>query len=288
MERFWSTLRHTLRGLVGQILGWGLGVAALGMMIVSMYDSMMSEQGKFIELMENYPPEFLAFFGADTASMLTPEGYLGMYGFSMLPVIVGIFAVMAGGSLIAGDEEHGRLDLILAHPVGRTTFFFGRLLGFYAAALAIMAIAWLGFSLLLGGSSIEISWGQMALPFLPLLVQTLIYGTLALLLSLLLPSGKLAAMVVGLVMVTSYLVSSLSTLNESLSQAAKLLPYAYFQGSTAIHNLNLTWLFSLSGASAIMAGLAWWRFVRRDIRLSGEGSFRLGLLRWKRGAPGKD
>ena len=50
-------------------------------------------------MVESYPPEFLAFFGGDVATLATPEGFLGMYGFSMLPVIVGIFAVLAGSGL---------------------------------------------------------------------------------------------------------------------------------------------------------------------------------------------
>jgi ABC-2 type transport system permease protein len=235
----------------------------------------MDRQEDFMQLVESYPPEFLAFFGGDAASMLTPEGYLGMYGFSMLPVIVGIFAVIVGSGLIAGDEERGRLDLILSHPVGRTAFFFGRLLAFIGATIAILFVAWLGFCLPLIWSDMEIGWGQMALPFLPLLAQLLIYGTLALLLSMVLPSRNLAATVSGLVMVTSYFLTSLAGLAEELATIAKVFPYAYFQGTDAIHHLDLTSLFSLLAISAVMALLAWWRFLRRDIRLSGEGSLRL-------------
>ncbi len=58
-----------------------------------------------------------------------------MYGFSLLPVIVGIFALIAGSGLIASDEESGRLDLILAHPPSRTALFWGRLLAFVGATL---------------------------------------------------------------------------------------------------------------------------------------------------------
>ena len=42
-------------------------------------------------------------------------------------------------------------------------------------------------------------------------------------------------------------------------------------------NLNMTWLFGLLGVSLVMVMLAWWRFLRRDIRLSGEGSLRLSF-----------
>jgi ABC-2 type transport system permease protein len=202
-----------------------------------------------------------------------------MYGFSMLPVIVGIFAIIAGSGLFASDEESGRMDLILAHPVGRLRLFWGRLFAFGVALTAILALGWLGFSVLLGSSGMDISYGKMALPFLSVLAQGLIYGTLALLLSMLLPSRNLAAMVAGIVMVASYFLTSLSFMNESLGTIAQFLPYDYFQGSSALEGLKLEWFFGILAVVILLAILAWALFLRRDIRLSGEGSWHLPGLR---------
>jgi len=278
MKRLFTTIRYTYTGSRGSILGWGLGLALYGLMIVPMYETFAGQGDQFQQMIANYPPEFLAFFGATVESMLTPDGFLGMYAFSMLPIIIGIFAVLAGSGLIVGDEERGRLDLIIAHPVGRSSFFFGRSLGILAAALSIHILGWLGFSLLLGGSSLGFGWGQMAVPFLTLLVQTVFYVALALMLSMLLPSRNLAAVVSGAVMVTSYLISSMAFMDESMETLAKLMPYHYFQTVLSFQELNLNWLFALLGISAIMVMIAWLRFTRRDIRLSGEGNWRIPFL----------
>jgi ABC-2 type transport system permease protein len=270
-----TEMRYTLNHLRGQILGWGLGIAALGLILVPFYDMFLEQQEEFLQMIESYPPEFMAFFGGDAAAIATPEGYLTMYGFSMLPIIIGIFALLAGSGLIAGDEESGRLDLILAHPVSRTSLFLGRFFAFVVANLAIMFIGWVGFSILLGSSSLELSWGEMALPFLPVLAQSLIFGALALLASMFLPARRLAAMVGGLIMVTSYFMSSMGSLNEGLAALARFLPYDYFQGGDAIGGLNWGWLLGLLLATALAACLAWWRFIQRDIRVSGEGGWQL-------------
>jgi ABC-2 type transport system permease protein len=243
-----------------------------------MYETFAGRQDTFQKMLASYPPEFLAFFGATVNSMLTPAGFLGMYAFSMMPVIIGIFAVMAGSSLIIGDEERGRLDLILSHPVGRPAFFFGRTLGVLGASLSIMFLGWLGFSILISGSSLGFNWGQMLIPFFPLLVQVLFYVTLALMLSMFLPSHNLAAMISGAIMVISYFVSSMAFMDERVAAASKLMPYHYFQTVLSWSELNLTWLVVLLGFSAGMIVIAWLRFVRRDIRLSGEGSWHLPLL----------
>lgn len=282
MKRLFTTLRYNYAGLRGQILGWGLGLGLYGLMIVPMYETFAAQGDQFQQMISSYPPEFLAFFGATVNSMLTPDGFLGMYAFSMLPIIIGIFAILAGSDLVRSDEERGRLDLIIAHPVGRSSFFMGRTLGVVAAASTIHLLGWLGFSLLLGGSSLGLGWGQMIVPFLTLLVQTLFYVALALMLSMLLPSRNLAAVISGAVMVTSYLVSSLAFMDESMEALAKLMPYHYFQTVLSFQELNLTWLFSLLGISAIMVAVAWICFIRRDIRLSGEGSWRLPSHQVKR------
>jgi len=274
MKRLWTTFRYTFTSLRGQILGWGLGLGLYGLMIVAMYDSLGAQEGRLKELLANFPPEFLAFFGGDATSLITPAGFLGMYAFSMFPIIIGIFAVLTGSGLIASDEEHGRLDLIIAHPVGRHPLFWGRFLGLFGAALAIMLLGWLGFCLMLGGSSMGFNWGQMAVPFLTLLVQTLIYIALALLLSMFLPSRSLAATVTGAVMVISYFISSLAFMDERLELISRLMPYHYFQVVLSFQELNLAWMFALLGVSLIMVLAAWLRFARRDIRLSGEGSWR--------------
>jgi ABC-2 type transport system permease protein len=279
-----TTWRYTLSSLRGHILGWGMGVAFLGLILVPFYDVFMEQQADFLQMLESYPPEFLAFFGGDATSLATTEGYLGMYGFSMLPVIVGIFAVAVGSGLLASDEENGRLDLIVAHPVSRTGLFWGRTLAFVAASAGIMVLGWLGFSVLLGGSSLDVTWGQMALPFLPLLAQTLIYGVLALLLSLLLPARRLAAAGAGLVLVLSYLLSSMAGLNERLAAIARFLPYDYFQSSGALNGLDWASFLGLLAVSAALAAVAWWRFERRDIRVAGEGGWRLPMPRLRRRA----
>ena len=273
-----AEFKHTLRRLRGHIIGWGIGIAALGLLIVAFYGVFQERQEDFLKMIEGYPPEFLAFFGGDASSLARPEGFLGMYGFSMLPLIFGIFAVIAGSGLLAGDEEGGRLDLMLAYPVSRSAFLWGRVLAFVGATIAILVIGWLGFCVLLGRSALDVTWGEMALPFLSLLAQALIYGALALLLASLLPSRGLAATVAGLVLVTSYMLSSLSALDANLASVAQLLPYAYYQSGEALDGLNLTWFLGLLLVSALFAVLAWWRFEKRDIRVSGEHGWRLPRL----------
>jgi ABC-2 type transport system permease protein len=176
--------------------------------------------------------------------------------------------------------------LILAHPVSRTSLFWGRVLGFAAATLAILFIAWLGLVLPMGLTSMNLGWGEVALPFLSLFGVLMVFGAAALLFSMLLPSRSTAGMAAGFILVASYIVTSLDRMlqmqgNASLETAVKFTPLNYYQGGNAIGGLNAGWLIGLLVVSAVLAALAGWRFERRDIRVAGEGSWRWSLRRRK-------
>ena len=279
-----AEFKHTLRRMRGQMIGWGIGLILYGVLMVSLYDSIVGIEG-FQELIASYPQELMAFFGdADFMAITTPKGYVGLYYFNYMTVIIGIFAVAACASLLVGHEEKGILDLVMAHPISRTALFWGRLLGYVTATVVILLVGYLSWFIPSGSSGLDLSWIELLRPFLPLFAQLLLFGTLALLLSMVLPSGRIAGMLTGGLLVANYLLIGLSNLNESLKSFVEFTPLHYYQGGDAITELNWRWLAGLLAVSGALALLAWWRFQRRDIRVGGEGGWRLPSLPFRRRA----
>jgi ABC-2 type transport system permease protein len=271
-----TELKHTLRRLRGQLIGWSIGLTLYSILMVSMYGSIQEIEG-LTEMLESYPQELLAFFGNLTA-ITTAQGYMDVYYFSYMTVIIGIFVVSAGASLIVGDEEKGTLDLILSQPVSRTRLFLGRYLGFVAAVAIVLLIGWLTWVLPPGSKDMGLTWIEFLRPFLPLAAELLLFGTLALFLSLVMPASRAAGMTAGGLLVANYLLIGLANINQDLQRAVEFTPLHYYQGGSAIEGLNWHWLGGLLLVSAILVLLAWWRFQRRDIRIGGERGWRLPSL----------
>jgi ABC-2 type transport system permease protein len=268
-----TIFRYRLTRLRGQVLGWGISLALLALVMVQFYGTIAAQQEQFDELLEAYPKEFLAFFG-NIDTFATPSGYLGIEFFSYMPLVVGIFAILIGSGLFVADEESGRLDLILAHPISRTSFYWGRVMAFVVATLAILFITWLGLAIPSRWTELnEVSVIEMALPFLSLFGELMLFGLMALLLSLLLPSRRAAAMTAGLVLVGSFFMVGLAQINTDLEPIAKLTPLHYYQGGDAFDDFNAAWFSGLIGVALLFALLAWWRFEQRDIRVGGEGAW---------------
>ena len=270
--------KHTLRRYTGQILGWGISLALLGIMMVSVYDSLADQMDLYEQMIKSMPEGFMAFFGGLNV-MASPEGFIAMEFFSYMPLILGIFAVQAGSGLLVRDEEEGTLDLILAHPVSRTGLFLGRLLAFLLAMGLILGIAWLGIIVPMNWSTLSLSGIAVARPFLSLYAQMVIFGSAGLVLSLFLPSRRWTSMFTGLLLVASFFVEGFAEINENLESIARLTPLSYYQHLEAFGGLKGEWLLGLFSASMVLIGLAWWRFSRRDIRVAGEGGWRLPDLK---------
>jgi len=277
-------VRFTLARLRGQILGWGIAMLLLGVMSIPFYDGIVDQAEALDEMLKYFPPELMALFGDfSMASYVTPEGYLGLQYFDMMAILIlGVFAILTGSGLIASDEENGRLDLILAHPVSRTALLAGRLLAFVAATLGILVLSWLGIVVPMEFTSMDLTWGEVALPFLSLFAELMLFGTMALLLSMLLPSRRAAASAAGFALIASYVLVALArmpSVGDVVKNAARLSPLTYYQSGQAIDGLNLGWFLGLLALSAILAALSAWLFQRRDIRVGGEGGWRLSLIR---------
>ncbi|MEP7357001.1 MAG: ABC transporter permease [Anaerolineales bacterium] len=272
--------RQTLRRQLGQVLGWGIAIALIAAGIASIYTTIAQQRASLEQLMNSYPPEMLAFFG-DATAVFTPAGFLGIEFFSLLPLILGIFALITGSGLLASDEENGTLDLYLAHPISRLQLYAGRLAAFITALFGILVIIWIGLVLGARSANMELTLVELARPFLSIGAVLLLFGSLAVALSLLLPSRRTAAMVTGLLLVASYIATSLARVNDNLKPLARLLPLDYYQGGAAITQLNWGWLGGLLVAAVACAVLGAWLFKRRDIRVGGEGNRDFNRLRRK-------
>lgn len=271
-----TEIKHTLRRSRGAIIGWSIGLFLYGLMMAYFYSSLEMMEG-FLENLENYPPEMLAFF-PNIMDIMTPSGYMDTYYFGYMVLIIGVFAVSACANLLVGDEEKGILDLLIAYPVSRAGFFWGRFVGFLTATAIILLISWLGLLIPAGSSGLELSAIEMLQPYLPLFVVLALFGGLALFFSMLLPSARLATGLAGALLVVNYLFIGLANINPDLMAIYELTPLYFYQGGAAIEGLDWGNLLGLAGFALLFVLLAWWRFQRREIRVGGEGGWKLPKL----------
>ncbi len=89
------------------------------------------------------------------------------------------------------------------------------------------------------------------------------------------PSYNLASMITGGLLVANYLAVGLSNINQDLKSIVEYTPLHIYQGGYAILGINWDWLLIISMGALVFLFLAWWRFLKRDLRVAGEGGWKL-------------
>jgi ABC-2 type transport system permease protein len=144
-----SVLGRLLHDRRRAMFWWCLCVGLMLTLQLAVYPSMKG-QGGYQEIWDKMPETFKAMFGVESGlDMTTPAGYLNAESMSMMiPLILAAFAIGLGGGSVAGDEERGTLDLVMAHPVRRRRVVLDTAAG---AAVLTLVLAVVVFAVIMLG-----------------------------------------------------------------------------------------------------------------------------------------
>ena len=262
MATMLNLLRYELFSRWTAILGWGTGLALLGIMYIAIMPEMGDQMAAIADL------SIYQKMGIDLHSF---AGILASSVIGIIPVILSIYAIITSTETLAGEEDSGTLELIVAMPLPRWQIVTAKALAISAATLLIVSIAGVVNALMLNAikASIEIDVTPMQL-FLATLSAwplTLTFLMLGLFLGAYLPNRRTAALVTTVVFLTSYFGEMLTGAVQSLEVIRPLPLFYYFDSSAELFTSGVQArdLAVLLGLAALFFALALLSFQRRDI-----------------------
>jgi ABC-2 type transport system permease protein len=125
-------------------VGWAIGIVAV-MAVTAAFWPSIEGTASLDDVIQDLPATLQALIGAQHGvSLGAPAGYLNARLFAtILPVLLTVYGVGRGARALAGSEEDGTLELILANPVTRTRVAVERGLAAFAFLLALGGLAFL-------------------------------------------------------------------------------------------------------------------------------------------------
>jgi ABC-2 type transport system permease protein len=127
-------LRKALWDLRWTAFWFAVGGAGYTFMVSLFYPTIREQSAQFTRLVASYPKGFLAAVGYTDITTFT--GYLGTESLNLFwPVIVAVFAILAGASLVAKEVEDGTSEIWLSIPAPRWRLLLAKI-----TALAIALI----------------------------------------------------------------------------------------------------------------------------------------------------
>ena len=208
------------------LAGWCVGIAAYIALVAAIFPSIESSPD-FDKRVENYPDILKSLFGISSGADITSgAGYLDVELFSfMLPLLVLVLAVGSGARAFAGEEDAGRLELVLAYPVRRHSVVLAK--GAAVAAEIGVVCSCAGITMLVFDQivDLQLSYARLFGALLSLASLGLLYGWLALSVGAAVPSRAFAIGVPAGAAAAAYLVSGLHALAGWLDPFRFLSPF---------------------------------------------------------------
>jgi len=246
------------------LAGWSAAIAVVGAVYGAFWPTIKTPEMQ--AALAAYPEELLAAFNFN--ELTTPEGYLSssVYG-TLLPVLVAVFMIGWGTRAIAGDEESGTLDLVLAHPVSRRRVAAQRVAAVLVGACSIALALWLAMLALSGPADLSgISLGEFAAMSLHLALFGAFFGGLAFAIGAATGRRTLTLVASAAVVVLGFLGHSVLPQVDVLTWTRELSPFHWYLGGDPLRNgIQAGGLVTLLGCTALLVAAGTTAFSRRDI-----------------------
>ncbi len=258
----------TLRDYRLTILSWGLGLGLFNLFVTAVYGNIYSGPDKAQLVADSFTlSQSPVWPGGKAADLNTFGGYVTFRFLGMLPVVLGIFTLMAGSGLTRGDEEKGNFDLLLSTPHSRRSVLLQKWAGLVVALLAIEVFSWTGIMLGVALSKTDLDGGAVALTHVNFMACALVFGSFAMLTGQLCGSRKGAGGWAGAGLVAAFFMDTLAGQNQALEWLRYFSPFYYHNLSKPLApSVGLNWgPFSvLVGACTGLLLAALLLYERRD------------------------
>ncbi len=260
-----SIFTKTLRGYWVAIVGWGGGLGLLVYATLTAYATQFNtpqQRQEFALLAETFR------FFAEPVAVTTPTGFVTWRSFGILPVLLGIWAVLAGARLTRREEERGALDVVLAQPRSR-----GRFLAEATAALTV-ALTIIGLLIGLGAlggvaaAGASVATGNALLAGLNVAAIDLLFALLALLIAQFVGRAGTAAGIAGGLLVLGWALDGAARVVRGGEWIGWLTPFHLYSRSKPLiadYGASPVAFLGLLALALVCGVLAFLLFGRRDL-----------------------
>ena len=262
-----DVLSQALRERTRSLSWWALGLALLIAVNIAFYPSIRDDRA-LSDYAKDLPESLRALFAGGELDLVSPAGYLNSQIFALMaPLVLLIFSIGAGSGAVAGEEEKGTLDLVLAHPVRRRDYVVQRsvalgVLVLVLAATLLVAVA-IGSRLV----DLDIGFGRLVAASVSVGLLAILFGSLALAVGAVRPGRASAVAISAGIAVVAWLLDGLGQAVDALDAWRPLSPYYQALGRNPLRE-GAPWSgwAILAIATAVIVAVGVIGLERRDTR----------------------
>ncbi|MFH1598509.1 MAG: ABC transporter permease subunit [Patescibacteria group bacterium] len=225
----WTVILKTIKLRRTSIVVFALVIFGYTMLIGSFYPTIRENADQFVELMDAYPENLMAFFGGDMMEFMTFEGFMSLEYYNFVWVfIVGGLAISFATAAIAQEHERGTLELILWQPISRTKFLSAKVISMVLILVAMTLITVLGTFASASLVDVTLNQGSYWIWAVEGILLMLALGGIAFLLSVIFNERGRANLIAIAFLIVSYVLNSLAEIIDKIKDFEWLSLFNYY------------------------------------------------------------
>ncbi len=261
-----NILMRELKANLRSLLIWGVIVILFVVLGLSKF-SAYAGNPEMLAILDAMPPAMLAAMNMQAFNLTTVTGFFGIM-FTYFALLLSIAAALWGSDIISKEERDKTVEFSLTLPVTRSRLVTAKALAALVNCLGLLLITW-GVSLVGAAKYHPDSefYRFLGLCMLALFIMQLIFLAIGIFLGCAMQRYRRASSVTVSLLLGTYFLSILSTLDQDLDFLKYFSPFKYFDPGKLLResrlDLTFVWL-SLAIILVSMVG-AYLSYARRDL-----------------------
>jgi ABC-2 type transport system permease protein len=215
-------LIQELRFRRNAIIGWGLGLCFFPIVYLGIYPQVAEEMAGLADL---------EIYQAMGVSLGTLEDWIGSILLLFVPLLIGVYAIINGTGTLAGEEEDGRLEMVVTLPLPRWKIVAAKALALSASIFMILLIVSLMSAAVFVAIEDQLETGLKAMQLTSALLGTwplpFAVGMISLFLAAFCSRRRIASLVAAVLVVISYFGSNLAGTTTALEPLEPTFLFTY-------------------------------------------------------------
>jgi ABC-2 type transport system permease protein len=222
----------------------------------------------FSKLVDSYPDALKSLFGLSGGGDIgTGQGFLDAELFSlMLPLLAIVLGVGSAARTLAGEEDAGRLELVLSYPVRRRDAVLAKAVAVAVELALLGAAVVVALAVLDPLAGLDLSLEKLAEAVGGVILVALLYAWLGLAVAALTPSRALAIGVPAAAAAAGYLIGGLHDLAGWLDPFRVISPFWWLGQSPLRNGVDGVGALVVAAAALACLGAAAILIDRRDLQ----------------------
>ena len=265
-----SVFLETLKTTWKQMVYWGVGLAAMALLVVIMVPLFNMQDMR--KLLESFPPVILAMIGVgqELEIFATNEGFVAIGFFGKSALIFAVYPVVMGMRVTANEEDSGTMDVLLSLPVERARVVIEKFLAYAVSCIGVVLLIYLGLHLgvFLGGVELDVlRLAEVTFYLIPLMVFIM---AATVLIGVLVRRRTVALGIVTAFVIVSYMLQTIGLAAEgTVAESIGVVSFLTYYNAGDILSQGFIWPhiagFVIVSGALLVASL--YRYERRDIGL---------------------